>query len=407
MKNLKRLILLVIFLVVIISCSGGGNNNRIDLSGIVETDLANLGSAPTKIAIRNGEAYVLNGLSNNIQVFDIDQSPPQEISTLILPPGSDPVAIDFFDDTKGFIANLIGQSVALVNLQTGDCELIILSQEIEVNLNCNQVVVIQNAFEEPSDLKVIDNKLYVTNNNFDEFFQPIGNGFITIIDTETNQLITIVESGGANSGNINMIDDQIYILNSGNFIFDVETSQFMCDPNFPPSISILDTKTDEIIETIDIPLSETNSLVCAPSSMEFTSDKRSAYLGLSLVGAMLKVNLENNAVINGSDNPIVVTDLSGLNTITDVVFSKNGFGFAALFNTDQIAVFDPNTDELNPFPFIEPIPAGIKATNQDSEFFDGVQFLATRDGSFKGPEIFFITGISSKLGSVDPDLLLQ
>jgi hypothetical protein len=69
-------------------------------------------------------------------------------------------------------------------------------------------------------------------------------------------------------------------------------------------------------------------------------------------------------------------------------------------------VFDTaNNDEVNPFPFIATFPAGLRADDPNSEFFDGVQNLAIRsDGDF--PDLFFITGLSSKMGSVNTSLIL-
>jgi hypothetical protein len=47
----------------------------------------------------------------------------------------------------------------------------------------------------------------------------------------------------------------------------------------------------------------------------------------------------------------------------------------------------------------------LRADDPNSEFFDGVQNLAIRsDGDF--PDLFFITGLSSKLGSVNTSLIL-
>ena len=76
----------------------------------------------------------------------------------------------------------------------------------------------------------------------------------------------------------------------------------------------------------------------------------------------------------------------------------------------QIAVIDTANDEISPFPFSFFFPAGIRADNPNSDLFDGVQFLAIRPGKpgvdFEGADIFYTTGISSKLGSVNTALVL-
>ena len=202
------------------------------------------------------------------------------------------------------------------------------------------------------------------------------------------------------------IDDIIYAMNNGNVLFDFETSEFTCDTDFPPSIDLIDSANDSIFDTIDIPLSEQNPTVCLPNNLTATSDGF-GYTGLGLVGALLKVDLFEGTVINGTNNPIIITDLSGLNNTADVAI-KDGLLFTSLFNSDQIAVLDTDTDQVDPFPYIAPFPAGIRADNPNSTLFDGVQSLAIRPGdNFTGADLYFITGISGQLGSVDTTLQTQ
>jgi hypothetical protein len=128
------------------------------------------------------------------------------------------------------------------------------------------------------------------------------------------------------------------------------------------------------------------------------------------VGALLKVDLFLGTVVNGPSNPIIVTDLSGLNNTADIAI-KDGLLFTSLFNSDQIAVLDTGNDLVDPFPYITPFPAGIRGDNPNSQLFDGVQSLAIRPGvsgvDFTGADIYFITGISEQLGSVDSTLQTQ
>lgn len=380
------------------------------LSQAVKRNIAELGSVPTAIEIRGSIAYVINGFSNNIQIFDLDHNTPQQRGTIVLPQGSNPVAMAFLDDTRAYVANNIGQSVALVNLQTRSCELIIVRTGEGNNFPpCQQVRFAVDAFEDPSGIAVANGKVYVSNNQLDEFFAPTGPGFISIIDAKSNQLIGTLIASGTNTGGITVIGNKIYVVNAGDIFSTPDFSEFFCDFDFPPSIDIIDVETDSIIDTIDIPLSEANTKVCLPNRIVPTPDERFGYLGLGLVGALLKLDLGTNTVVNGTRNPIIVTDLSGLST-PNIEIDDQGFGFITLFNSDQIAVIDTKNDEISPFPFSFFFPAGIRADNPNSVFFDGVQFLAIRPGrpgvDFEGADIFYTTGISSKLGSVNTSLVL-
>ncbi len=384
------------------------------ISQAVTRNIAQLGSVPDAIEIRGNKAYVLNGFSDNIQVFNLDQNPPQQIGTIVLPPGSDPIAIAFLDDTHAYVANNIGQSVALVNAGTMRCELLIVRSNLvpsDTSICQNQVITVDTKFfEGPSGIAIANNKVYVTNSNLDQFFNPAGNGFITVIDAPTNQVRGRIDATAANSGTITLINGNLYLVNGGHTVFDMATKAFSCDFKFPPAIDVINTQSDTIVHTIDIPLSSNNPLVCLPNVIEPTPDGRFGYIGLGLVGALLKVNIETNTLINGPSNPIAITDLSGLNFTADIKIRNDGLGFITLFNTDQVAVFDTATDEINPFPFVAPFPAGLKADNPNSQIFEGVQNLAIRPGKpgtdFQGADIFFITGISHQLGSISTASLL-
>jgi hypothetical protein len=378
------------------------------LRNAVKRNLATLGSVPADIKIRGTRAYVINGFSNNIQVFELNQNSPQLLETIVVPPGSNPISMDFFGDNQAYVANSSGQSVAIVNISNGACETLIVSAEDQdITTPCQNVInVPSNTFEEPAGVKIVNNKVYISNNNLDENFSPNGNGFITVLSGETNEVVDIIDTSSANTSSMIEIDNTLYALNNGNILFDLETFEFSCDFDFPPSIDMIDTGTDTVFDTIDIPLSQQNSTVCLPNNLTATSDGF-GYTGLGLVGALLKVDLFEGTVINGPDNPIIITDLSGLNNTADIVI-KDNLLFTSLFNSDQIAVLDTNTDQVDPFPYITPFPAGIRGDDPNSELFDGVQSLAIRPGdNFTGADIYFITGISAQLGSVDSTLQTQ
>jgi len=378
------------------------------LRNAVERNLAQLGSVPADIIIRGATAYVINGFSNNIQVFGLNQNQPQLIGTIVVPMGSNPIAMDFLNDTIAYVANNSGQSVSVVNVETRQCETLIVGEDdIDETAPCQNVIELNGSpFEEPAGVRAANGKIYVSNNNLDESFSPMGNGFITVIDPGTNQITDTIEATGANTTSMLVLNEILYVLNNGNVLFDFDTSLFTCDFDFPPSIDEIDLQTDNVVDTIDIALSEQNNLVCLPNNLTADGDGF-AYTGLGLVGALLKVDLLTGEVINGPANPIIITDLSGLNNTADVVI-KDNLLFTSLFNTDQIAVLDTDTDQVNPFPYITPFPAGIRADDPNAVLFDGVQSLAARSGGgFTGADIYFITGISEQLGSLDSTLETQ
>lgn len=380
----------------------------ITLESLVNKDLALLGNFPSSLEIRDGRAYVTNSGSNNVQVFDIDQNPPVEVGMIVLPPASNPLNIAFISDQQALVTNNIGQTAAVVNLETLECEKLYTRQEGVDFEPCNEAINLGTGrFEEPSGVLVIGNTAYVSNNNLDANFNPNGNGFITVIDLNTDSSFT-VQSNGANPSGMVIAGEEIFIVNAGDINFNPIDSSFTCNQSFPPSIDVLNINSNTIVENIPIPLSETNPNVCSPGAIATTPGNDFAYVGLGLAGALLKVDLVNSQLVNGLDDPIVITSLNGLNFTADIVIDEKGIGFTSLFNSDQIAVFDTSTDEINPFPVIAPFPAGIGASNSVTAF-EGVQSLAINQNStgenFAAPNIFFTTGISAQLGSINANTI--
>ena len=383
------------------------------LRNAVSRNLDELGSVPAHIQIRGDRLYIINGGENNIQIFDINQNPPQQIGTIIIPPESNPMDLAFQDDTTAYVTNNSGQSLAVVNVETRQCEKIYVRTGDDGPTNPCQIVITlpSDAFEDPSRVIVVNNKVYVSNNNLDPFFSPNGNGFITIIDPALDQISGFIDATGANTTSMITIGDTIYAMNNGNVLFDLETFEFSCDFDFPPSIDLINVQSDSLFDTIEIPLSLINTKVCLPNSLTADSEGL-GYSGLGLVGAILKFDLLEGTVTNGTDNPIIITDLSGLNNTSDIAIRDNML-FTTLFNSDQMAVLDTNTNQVNPFPYIAPFPLGIRADNPNSDLFEGAQGLVIRSGipgvDFQGPDIFYMNSIfgAESLGSVDSTLQTQ
>jgi len=379
------------------------------MGGAVNRNLAKLGSVPTRIEIYNNRAYVLNGFSDNIQIFDITLNPPIQTGTIVLPLGSDPVGIAFLNDTHAYVTNLVSDNVSIVNIQDNSCEAVITQVDGDFE-PCDEVILVdEGTFVNPAGIAISNGKVYVANQNIDKFFTPIDNGFITVIDSESNEIETIIEATGEGTSGtgkgITLINDKVYVVNSGNTLFDLDTFLFTCDTNSPSSIDIINTDTDTIEDSIDFPLSEINPFVCAPEAIAATPDNKFAYITSQLTGVLFKIDLDSNTLLRGSNNPIIITSTDGLDATFDIKFNEIGYGFVAMFNTDRIFAFDPKIDDISPFPFLAEFPVGLRGDNPDLDFFDGPQALAINDNN-NTPDLYFITGISEQLGSIDTSLFV-
>lgn len=377
------------------------------MSGAVNRNLAQLGSAPTTIEIFNDHAYVLNGLSDNIQIFDITHNPPVQTGVIALPLNSDPLGIAFLDDTHAYVSNTINENLAIINLEDESCEAVISQIEGDFTPCDDLILVNEGSFVNPAGIAITNGKVYVANQNLDANFSPIGKGFVTVIDTDTNQVETIIDAtgegtSGTGSG-INIINDKLYLVNSGNVLFDFDNGTFACDPESPISIDIINITTDTLEDSIEFPLSNINPFVCAPEVITAGPDNEFAYLGSQLAGVLFKIDLDTNTLLRGAGNPIIITNVDELDSTSDIAFNSSGYGFISLFNTDRVFAFDPEIDAVSPYPFIAEFPVGLRGDNPTSNLFDGPQAFAIADNGID-PDLFFITGISEKLGSINTTL---
>ncbi len=380
------------------------------MNGAVNRNLAQLGSVPTSIEIFNDRAYVLNGFSDNIQIFDITQNPPVQVGMIVLPLGSDPVGIAFLNNTHAYVTNLISDNVAIINIEEGSCEAVI--SEVDGDFTpCDVVILVdEGSFVNPAGIVISNDKVYVANQNIDNStFAPIGNGFITVIDPDTNEIETIIEATGEGTSGtgkgIKVINDKVYVVNSGNVLFDIDTGQFVCDTESSLSIDIIDTDTDTIEDSIDIPLSNVNPFVCSPEAITPTPDNEFAYIGSQIAGVLFKIDLDTNTLLRGTNNPIIITTLDELDATFDIEFNSSGYGFVAMFNSDTVFAFDPEIDDISPFPFLAEFPVGLRGDDPSADLFEGPQAIAITDNA-PNPDLFFITAISEQLGSIDTSLFI-
>ena len=381
------------------------------MSGAVNRNLASLERAPNIIKIFNDRAYVINSLSDNIYIFDITHNPPVRTGIIVLPQFSDPLNMAFLDETHAYVTNTVSQNVAIVNLDDKSCEAVI-SQTGGNFEPCDEVIPAdEGSFVNPAGIAIANGKVYVANQNLDTDFSPLGNGYITVINTANNQVIKTIETTGegtsGTSTGLRLINDKLYVINSGNVLFDFGTGEFKCDTSSPVTIDIINTVSDTIEDSIDFPLSEANPFVCAPDSIVPDPYNKFAYFGSQLAGVLFKIDLESNTLLRGAANPIIITNTDELDQTSDIAFNSSGYGFIALFNTDRIIAFDPEIDDVDPFPFVAEFPVGIRGDDPSSDLFEGVQALAIDDSG--NPDLYYITSIiqgSESLGSVETSLFV-
>ncbi|MFH1861954.1 MAG: hypothetical protein ABH878_03995, partial [bacterium] len=83
----------------------------------VNTNAVLLGSAPNDVAVQNGAAYVVNSLSNHVQVVDLASL--QTIGTIEIYLGMNPYFIALDDQNRAFVTNFVTGNVSILDLSSG------------------------------------------------------------------------------------------------------------------------------------------------------------------------------------------------------------------------------------------------------------------------------------------------
>jgi len=99
--------------------SVGETMSRIDMTtGLVSNDILTLGSdvecAPNQIVIRDTLAYVINSLTDEIQIINLNTE--ATVDFIDLPAGSNPYWMAFYDDRYAYVTLLKNNSVARVDV---------------------------------------------------------------------------------------------------------------------------------------------------------------------------------------------------------------------------------------------------------------------------------------------------
>lgn len=271
----------------------GETLSRVDLSsGQVQLNAGMLGSAPNDIIIKDNLAYIVNSLSNNVQLFDLEAE--QTIGTIEIYQGLNPyfIALDE-ENTRAFVSNFLTGNASILDLQAG----------VE-----SGVLTIGGA---PEGICVAEGRLFITDVNYSS--GSFGPGHLYAFSLETLDLLGDV-TVGINPQVVKWgPDGNLHVVCTGNF------------DDIPGQVDIVDPETMTVQETI--PLGGT------PGSLTFTSPGI-AFLGganWNGTGTVYAYDGITHEIIRGAENPIAVP--------------SSAMGIAAIPN-DQLLVCCFNTDEL-------------------------------------------------------------
>lgn len=189
--------------------------------------------------------------------------------------------------------------------------------------------------------------------------------------------------------------DELLVLNSG--VIDIVNSQGT--PQTAASIDVVDINKLTIKATIPLGI-----VAASPYGMALTIDQSRAFVGSAAYGDVYEIDLINQKVLHGKDNPIVVT--TGSDYVSALTLSVDDlYLYASSFEQSAVLPFDlSGSDPVIGSAFVVGFPAGVTDQNP-SGANTGAGPLAVRPGSrgvdYQGEDLFVLTGYPGTLVAIN------
>ena len=189
-------------------------------------------SASTEVqnlaVVVNASANPELGISTSLSIINLDEPDiKQAVENEIIPLGSVPSDVQIQDDL-GYVVNTFSDNVQIVDLRN------------RVSLG----TIPMGTGSSPQKIAFVsDSKAYVTCN---------GTNDIRVVDVKGRSVINTIP-GGLKPAGITIINDKAYVTNSA-FVVDAISFQVTYEDS---SVTVIDTRTDTVLRTIDVPTNAT------------------------------------------------------------------------------------------------------------------------------------------------------
>lgn len=282
----------------------GETLSKVDLStGQVTVNCITLDSSPNDIVIDGELAYVVNSLSNNVQIIDLTTE--QTVGTIEIAMGVNPYYLVLENSDRGFVSNIMSGNVSVLDLNA-----------------CTEVDTLYLGGA-PEGLCVAQDRLFITDINYFGSQDP---GHLYAYSLSTLELEGEVTVGVNPQIVREGPDSNLHVVCTGDF-----ASIF-------GEVVIVDPLAMTVEQNIPIGGS--------PGSLAF--DRQNiAYLGSVAwagEGLILSYDGLTYQIIHGEQNPIVLPS-----SAMDVAMGSSDHIFAVCFNTDQLIELDGDGNILRSF----------------------------------------------------------
>ncbi len=246
----------------------------------------------------------------------------------------------------------------------------------------------------PEGLVAAGGHVFVTNTNFQDDF-TFGPGFVTVINTLSRTQVAEIPTSQPNPQFAAEAGPYVLVTCTGRTAWDASQNENTVTTDgaldFIP-ISGVAGRAD-VAFSIPIPIPSDagrDTRLGAPGDIAVTPDGRYAYIASGTRADLFKVDLQDRALLRGTERPISLFD-HDLNETLSVSMGADGLLYVAVFSRDEVWRLDPANDR-----FIQP-PLSVDGIAGELE---GPIDIVWRDDA-QHPDVFVLMTISQAVATID------
>lgn len=285
------------------------------------------GQSPNQLVYHNDLCYLVNSLSNSIQIFDpVTFETIREISTGA---STNPMYLDFVDSNTVIVTCHLSNDVLLVDISdTVDDERILerIAMPSGDNLPNDDDEI---TYARPGGVVVIGDTAYVACANLNVFSVAGGPGLIIEINLETFEIVETYKLTGRNTTQIfysTRFPERLIALSAGDYVAVDGYVGNGC-------IESIDLTSGEIFQVIPIDGAPGSCVVGEDDILHCENAKD---------GTVLRVDLHSGNILDGYELP----DYGERFSYASAILSLPGLLLVTNFNSDRLHILDPSTGEI-------------------------------------------------------------
>ncbi len=294
----------------------------------VTQDVLQTGIAPSHMVLHDGLCYIVNSLSNSIQV--VDPALLTIIHEISTGAGTNPKFMAFVTDSTALVTCYLSNEVLLVDLDSGASpENQILKSIILPDANDLPSDTPDPTYARPGGIVIVDNKAFAACSNLNSMHEAGGQGIVIEIALPACEISSVIELSGR------------------------DTTQVIHSPRFPERLIVMSAgdhtieegfKGNGIVESIDLNSGEIFQVIevdGSPFGGEIGADDI-LFLENGLDSSILRVDLKTGEVLENFNLPTYGISLSYASSLV----ALPGLILATNFNTDRLYLLEPLTGEV-------------------------------------------------------------